>query len=359
MQEETIYILCKFPLFYLQKIPPQVKRALQPLMRDSGTGTAGTANVYASATHQHPLNVDLSAANVPLVNATAAANGTSDFYSRNDHVHPQQLTYDGNITATKSIKTGGTDNDLLLADGTTKKLLQQQILEPDLDRYNLFNIGVTAQGQIAINICLSHRQHPVSAFQGNITEIPLADNGIGVAGTSNEYARGNDKHPLNIKLQQTTPKKDTGTGVNDNFNYYSRFYHAHPLNVDPTLANVPLVKATAATNGTCDYYCRNDHVPPQQLTYDGNITATKFIKTGGLATEILCANGDTKDINGVNGFGKISADIYYNEVRVLKIQLCCTMTMESIEQLIYCVDYKKYCRNGQIAQTMEPFNHPE
>ncbi|KAA6375406.1 MAG: hypothetical protein EZS28_029066, partial [Streblomastix strix] len=34
-----------------------------------------------------------------------------------------------------------------------------------------------------------------------------------------------------------------------------------------------------------------------QLTYDGNITATKFIKTGGLATEILCANGDT--INGV------------------------------------------------------------
>ncbi|KAA6383796.1 MAG: hypothetical protein EZS28_020676 [Streblomastix strix] len=74
-------------------------------LKDTGTGTAGSANVYASATHQHPLNVDPSSVNVPLVNATATANGTSDYYSRNDHVHPQQLTYDGNITATKFIKT--------------------------------------------------------------------------------------------------------------------------------------------------------------------------------------------------------------------------------------------------------------
>ncbi|KAA6354000.1 MAG: hypothetical protein EZS28_050473, partial [Streblomastix strix] len=40
-----------------------------------------------------------------------------------------------------------------------------------------------------------------------------------------------------------------------------------------------------------------DHVHPQQLTYDGNVTATKFIKAGGLATEILCANGDTTTID--------------------------------------------------------------
>ncbi|KAA6398465.1 MAG: hypothetical protein EZS28_006011 [Streblomastix strix] len=89
--------------------------------KDTGSGTAGTANIYASAIHQHPLNVDPTTANVPLVNATAAANGTSDFYSRNDHVHPQQLIYDGNITATKFIKTGGTSIDVLLADGSTKQ----------------------------------------------------------------------------------------------------------------------------------------------------------------------------------------------------------------------------------------------
>ncbi|KAA6362417.1 MAG: hypothetical protein EZS28_042056, partial [Streblomastix strix] len=45
------------------------------------------------------------------------------------------------------------------------------------------------------------------------------------------------------------------------------------------------------------FYARQDHVHPQQLTYDGNVTATKFIKTGGLATEILCANGDTTTID--------------------------------------------------------------
>ncbi|KAA6370708.1 MAG: hypothetical protein EZS28_033765 [Streblomastix strix] len=104
-------------------------------LKDTGTGTAGTANVYASTTHQHPLNVDPTTANVPLVNATAAANGTSDFYSRNDHVHPQQLTYDGNITATKFIKTGGTSNDILLADGSTKQNLiaskLYQVIDPE------------------------------------------------------------------------------------------------------------------------------------------------------------------------------------------------------------------------------------
>ncbi|KAA6355577.1 MAG: hypothetical protein EZS28_048896, partial [Streblomastix strix] len=88
--------------------------------KDTGTGTGGTSNVYSSATHQHPLNIDPTTANVPLVNATAAANGTSDYYCRNDHVHPQQLTYDGNVTATKFIKTGGTVNDILLANGDTK-----------------------------------------------------------------------------------------------------------------------------------------------------------------------------------------------------------------------------------------------
>ncbi|KAA6367484.1 MAG: hypothetical protein EZS28_036989 [Streblomastix strix] len=90
-------------------------------LKDTGTGTAGTSSVYASATHQHQLNVDPSIVNVPLVNATAAANDTSDYYNRNDHVHPQQLNYDGNITATKFIKTGCTSNDILLADGSTKQ----------------------------------------------------------------------------------------------------------------------------------------------------------------------------------------------------------------------------------------------
>ncbi|KAA6401146.1 MAG: hypothetical protein EZS28_003330 [Streblomastix strix] len=68
-------------------------------LKDTGTGTADTSNLYASATHQHPLNVDPTVANVLLVNATAADNGSK----------------------TKYIKTGGTDNEILLGVWTIKK----------------------------------------------------------------------------------------------------------------------------------------------------------------------------------------------------------------------------------------------
>ncbi|KAA6339562.1 MAG: hypothetical protein EZS28_052603, partial [Streblomastix strix] len=61
-------------------------------------------------------------------------------------------------------------------------------------------------------------------------------------------------------------------------------------------SNILIVNGVGA-NGSSAFYARQDHVHPQQLTYDGNVTATKFIKTGGLATEILCANGDTTTID--------------------------------------------------------------
>ncbi|KAA6382785.1 MAG: hypothetical protein EZS28_021688 [Streblomastix strix] len=58
---------------------------------------------------------------LPIVNGTASA-GISTSYSRGDHIHPQQLTYDNNITATKFIKTGETNQQILLADGTNKAI---------------------------------------------------------------------------------------------------------------------------------------------------------------------------------------------------------------------------------------------
>ncbi|KAA6389550.1 MAG: hypothetical protein EZS28_014922 [Streblomastix strix] len=148
----------------------------------------------------------------------------------------------------------------------------------------------------------------------------------GNAGVSTEYARGDLQHPLQVSIVQlakdtatgensvattyarsdhthhvnlsnNVPKKDTGTGTAGSSNLYARSEQQHPLNIDPTTANVPLVNATAAANGTSDYNCRNYHVHPQQLTYDGNVTAIKFIKTGRLATEVLCANGDATTIN--------------------------------------------------------------
>ncbi|KAA6383889.1 MAG: hypothetical protein EZS28_020585 [Streblomastix strix] len=140
-------------------------------------------------------------------------------------------------------------------------------------------------------------QHPLQISE----QIPSRDTGTGAAGTSTAYSRADHQHILNTDpTVANLPQKDTGTGNNGNLDYYARSNHAHPLNVDPTAANVPLVNATAAANCTSDFYSRNDHVHPQQLTYDGNITATKFIKTGGTANDILLADGSTKQTTGIN-----------------------------------------------------------
>ncbi|KAA6363149.1 MAG: hypothetical protein EZS28_041324, partial [Streblomastix strix] len=155
--------------------------------------------------------------------------------------------------------------------------------------------------------------------------IPLVDSGTGVAGTSNEYSRGDHKHPLQVS--DVLPSKDTSVGtVGQTSSYarsdhqhpiqtvdtipvtdstdgsygtvdsYARNDHSHPINVQTNASIIPIVDGVGA-NGTSAYYARHDHVHPQQLTYDGNVTATKFIKAGGLATEILCANGDTTTID--------------------------------------------------------------
>ncbi|KAA6357190.1 MAG: hypothetical protein EZS28_047283, partial [Streblomastix strix] len=127
------------------------------------------------------------------------------------------------------------------------------------------------------------------------TVLPQQDTATGEAGEANTYARSDHTHHVN--LSNDIPLKDTSTRTAGSANVYSSATHQHPLNVDTCSVNVPLINATAAANGMSDYYSRNDHVHPQQLTYDGNITATKFIKTDGLATEVLCANGDTTTID--------------------------------------------------------------
>ncbi|KAA6338552.1 MAG: hypothetical protein EZS28_052691, partial [Streblomastix strix] len=86
------------------------------------------------------------------------------------------------------------------------------------------------------------------------------------------------------------------TGSVGTANSYARSDHQHIITVETNASNIPVVDGVGV-NGTSTYYSRHDHVHPQQLTYDGNVTATKFIKTGGLASEVLCANGDTTTID--------------------------------------------------------------
>ncbi|KAA6367560.1 MAG: hypothetical protein EZS28_036913, partial [Streblomastix strix] len=126
------------------------------------------------------------------------------------------------------------------------------------------------------------------------SSVPISDTADGAVGDSVNYARSDHSHPINTS--STIPLQDNDLGSVGTANSYARSDHQHLINVETNASNIPTVNGVGA-NGTSTYYSRRDHVHPQQLTYDDNVTATKFIKTGGLGTEVLCANGDTTTID--------------------------------------------------------------
>ncbi|KAA6367713.1 MAG: hypothetical protein EZS28_036759, partial [Streblomastix strix] len=127
--------------------------------------------------------------------------------------------------------------------------------------------------------------------------LPSKDTSVGTVGQASSYAKSDHQHP--IQTVNTIPNSDSVDGSYGTVDSYARNEHSHPINVQTNASIVPVVNGVG-NNGTSAYYSRHDHIPPQQLTYDGNVTATKFIKTGGLATEILCANGDTTTIADID-----------------------------------------------------------
>ncbi|KAA6358623.1 MAG: hypothetical protein EZS28_045850, partial [Streblomastix strix] len=128
------------------------------------------------------------------------------------------------------------------------------------------------------------------------TSVPISDTADGTVGTSVNYARSEHSHPINIS--STTPLQDS-TGSIGTANSYARSDHQHVINVETNASNIPVVDGVGV-NGTSTFYARHDHVHPQQLTYDGNVTATKFIKTGGTNQQILLADGNIKAITDFN-----------------------------------------------------------
>ncbi|KAA6401153.1 MAG: hypothetical protein EZS28_003321 [Streblomastix strix] len=60
----------------------------------------------------------------------------------------------------------------------------------------------------------------------------------GIAGISNNFARVNHKHPLNVSDEKS--KRDNSVEVIETSTAYSSADHQHPLNTDPTLVNKPV-----------------------------------------------------------------------------------------------------------------------
>ncbi|KAA6389606.1 MAG: hypothetical protein EZS28_014866 [Streblomastix strix] len=150
----------------------------------------------------------------------------------------------------------------------------------------------TATAGISTEYSRGDHIHPLNVT----TTIPVSDSASGSVGTANYYTRSDHSHPLNITT--TIPPQDSASGSVGTTNYYAKNDQSHPINVETNASNIPIVNEVG-NNGSSAYYSRHDHVHPQQLTYDGNVTATKFIKIGGLTTEVLCANVDTKAISDI------------------------------------------------------------
>ncbi|KAA6387127.1 MAG: hypothetical protein EZS28_017343 [Streblomastix strix] len=129
------------------------------------------------------------------------------------------------------------------------------------------------------------------------TSVPISDTADGTVGTSVNYARSDHSHPINIS--STTPLQDSTLGSVGTANSYTRSDHQHLINVETNASNIPTVDGVGI-KGSSTFYARHDHVHPQQLTYDGNVTATKFIKSGGTNQQILLADGNIKAITDFN-----------------------------------------------------------
>ncbi|KAA6380797.1 MAG: hypothetical protein EZS28_023677 [Streblomastix strix] len=154
-------------------------------LQDSTSGSVGTSNQYARSDHSHRVNVETNVSNIPIVNGIGN-NGTSTLYARQDHIHPQQLTYDGNVTATKFIKTGGTTNEVLLADGSTKQSSiagrSFTVIDPELyvKLCTILAVNSNTDNSIKFEVSTKTGFGQLYAFQGNITKILTTDGQTGL-----------------------------------------------------------------------------------------------------------------------------------------------------------------------------------
>ncbi|KAA6370914.1 MAG: hypothetical protein EZS28_033559 [Streblomastix strix] len=121
---------------------------------------------------------------------------------------------------------------------------------------------------------------------------PLSD-GTVTAGTSAEYSRGDHIHPLNIST--SVPISDTADGTVGTSVNYAKSDHSHPINISST---TPL-QDNQGSVGTANSYARSDHQHTINVeTNASNIPVVDGVGVnGGLASEVLCANGDTTTID--------------------------------------------------------------
>ncbi|KAA6372888.1 MAG: hypothetical protein EZS28_031585 [Streblomastix strix] len=95
---------------------------------------------------------------------------------------------------------------------------------------------------------------------------PLADSGTEVAGTSNEYSRGDHQHLL--QLSTSLPSKDTSVVNIGSARTYTRSDHQHPIQ---TVDSITRTDTTDEYYGTVAAYARNNHSHPINVQTNASI----------------------------------------------------------------------------------------
>ncbi|KAA6401422.1 MAG: hypothetical protein EZS28_003051 [Streblomastix strix] len=149
----------------------------------------------------------------------------------------------------------------------------------------------------------------------------LVDSGTGVAGTANEYSRG--EHMLPLQVSDDKQKRDTGTGAIGTSTTYSSNDYFHLLSIDPTVSNEPLKDTESGDKGNFNNYARYNHAHPLNV----DPTIANVDKYGELWAKIdmllVMAPIRIDQVSSVRQFGKrqhIQYDRFLSEQRI-KIQL--------------------------------------
>jgi len=230
-------------------------------------GNTGNDDEYARADHSHPRQSvpgPAGYAQVPLPDAKQGDMGTGLEYARHDHVHPFSTGYasaEDIITILEMMDGFLTDEDLIdlwlfceylenylfYLDGEISGLglwVDWEIY--DIWDYLLNNMG--GGGDLALS-----------------NAIPLVDTGTGVSGASPDASRADHRHPLNVDA--TAPVADS-SGSAGAAATYARRDHSHPLNalganINGTAGNYPTAPNSGLGNtGSRSEYARADHFHP-------------------------------------------------------------------------------------------------
>lgn len=220
----------------------------------------------------------------PAMDGTASA-GSSDNYSRGDHIHPTDTSRQAKVTANGLLKgdgdggvsaaVAGTDYQAPLTAGT-----DYQIPLGSSGSTSLSGILKGNGSKVVTATAGTDYMSPISAY----TSTPAMD-GTGSAGSGTAYARGNHVHPTDTSRQAKITASgilkgdgDGGVSAATGGTDYARM--SDLPSVPSAYTSTPAMDGTGSA-GSSTAWARGDHVHPTDTGRQAKITANGLLKGDG------------------------------------------------------------------------------